>query len=190
MTLLVVGLVLFFGIHSLVMLAPGARELLLQSLGRHGWRGMHSLVSLAGFVLIVVGYGEARLAPQVLYTPPFWMRHVTFALMLPVFPLLIAAYLPGRIKAVLKHPMLVAVKLWALAHLLSNGMLADLLLFGGFLAWAVADRISLKRRPAVLQSAAVPRARNDLIAVMAGVALYVATLFWLHRLLIGMPLVR
>lgn len=190
MTLLVVGLVLFFGIHSLVFLAPGVRELMLQWLGRHGWRGTHSLLSLAGFVLIIVGYGEARMAPQVLYTPPFWMRHVTFALMLPVFPLLIGAYLPGRIKAVLKHPMLVAVKLWAVAHLLSNGNLSDVLLFGGFLGWAVTDRISLKRRQPVLQPSAAPRARNDVIAVVAGLALYVTTLFWLHRVLIGMPLVR
>jgi uncharacterized membrane protein len=189
MTLLVVGLILFLGIHSLVIVAPGVRELLLQSLGRHGWRGMHSLVSLAGFVLIVVGYGQARMSPEVLYTPPFWMRHVTFTLLLPVFPLLLAAYLPGRIKATLKHPMLVAVKLWALAHLLSNGTLADVLLFGGFLAWAVADRISLKRRPPVLQSGAAPRVRNDVIAVVVGLALYVATLLWLHRLVIGIPLV-
>jgi uncharacterized membrane protein len=188
MTLLVIGLVLFFGIHSLVIVAPGARELVLQALGRHGWRGLHSLVSLAGFVLIIVGYGQARLSPEVLYTPPSWMRHVTFTLLLPVFPLLIAAYLPGRIKAALKHPMLVAVKLWALAHLLSNGTLADVLLFGGFLAWAVADRISLKRRPPVLQSTMTPRVRNDVIAVVAGLALYMATLFWLHRLVIGVPL--
>jgi uncharacterized membrane protein len=188
MTLLVIGLVLFFGVHSLVIVAPGARERLQQGLGRHGWRGVHSVVSLAGFVLIVMGYGQSRLSPDLLYTPPFWMRHVTFALLLPVFPLLIAAYLPGRIKATLKHPMLVAVKLWALAHLLSNGTLADVLLFGSFLAWAVADRISLKRRSPVLQSAVAPRARNDVIAVVLGVALYVATLFWLHRLVIGMPL--
>lgn len=188
MTLLVIGLVLFFGIHSLVIVAPGSREWLLQALGRHGWRGLHSAVSLAGFVLIIVGYGKARMAPEVLYAPPFWMRHVTFTLLLPVFPLLVAAYLPGRIKATLRHPMLVAVKLWALAHLLSNGTLADVLLFGGFLAWAVADRISLQRRPPVLQSAAAPRARNDVIAVVLGLALYAATLLWLHRLLIGIPL--
>ena len=189
MALLVIGLVLFFGIHSLVIFAPGSREWLQQELGRHGWRGLHSVLSLAGFVLIIVGYGKARLAPEVLYLPPFWMRHVTFTLMLPVFPLLVAAYLPGRIKAALKHPMLVAVKLWALAHLLSNGMLADVLLFGGFLAWAVADRISLQRRPPVLQSGVTPRFRNDVIAVVAGLLLYLATLLWLHRLVIGVPLV-
>src|SRR5262245_49237850 len=185
MTLLVVGLILFFGIHSLVIVAPGVRELLLQSLGRHGWRGMHSLVSLAGFVLIIIGYAQARLSPEVLYTPPFWMRHVTFTLLLPVFPLLIAAYLPGRIKAALKHPMLVAVKLWALAHLISNGMLADVLLFGGFLAWAVADRISYKHRVQRPLQGAPPAARNDFIAVAIGLAIYVAFLLWLHLKWIG-----
>jgi uncharacterized membrane protein len=147
-----------------------------------------SLVSIAGLVLIVVGYGQARLAPTVLYMPPSWMRHVTFLLMLPVFPLMFAAYLPGRIKARVKHPMLTAVKTWAFAHLLANGMLADVLLFGGFLAWAVADRISLKRRESTLNITAKASAINDVIAVVAGLALYVATLLWLHRLLIGMPL--
>lgn len=188
MTLLVAGLILFLGIHSLVIFAPAAREGLTQRLGRNGWRGLHSLVSAAGLVLIIIGYGQARLEPVVLYTPPFWMRHVVFTLMLPVFPLMLAAYLPGRIKAKLKHPMLAGLKLWAFAHLLANGMLADLLLFGGFLAWAVADRISLKRRPPTLQTTQPPRALNDVLAVVLGLALYVATLLWLHRLLIGMPL--
>jgi uncharacterized membrane protein len=189
MTLLLAGLVLFLGIHSLVIFAPAVRERLVQKLGHNGWRGIHSLFSLAGLVLIVVGYGQARQAPVLLYAPPFWMRHVTFTLMLPVFPLLFAAYFPGRIRAVLKHPMLLAVKIWALAHLLANGTLADLLLFGGFLAWAVANRISLKRRAPTLQVSSPPRPLNDVIAVVLGLALYVATLLWLHRLLIGMPLI-
>jgi len=119
------------------------------------------------------------------------MRHVAFLLMLPVFPLILAAYLPGRIKAALKHPMLVAVKTWALAHLLANGMLADVLLFGGFLVWAVAARISLGRRPPrpMMMPLPAPSLRNDVIAVVAGLAIYVATLLWLHRALIGVPLV-
>jgi uncharacterized membrane protein len=188
MTLLIIGLVVFFGIHSLVIFAPAARDRLVQVLGRNGWRGVHSVLSLAGLVLVIMGYGEARLSPVVLYSPPLWMRHVTFTLMLPVFPLIFAAYLPGRIKTALKHPMLVAIKTWALAHLLSNGNLADVLLFGGFLAWAVADRISLKRRAPVFKVSTAPRALNDVIAVVAGLALYAATLLWLHRLLIGVPL--
>lgn len=188
MTLLIAGLVLFLGIHSLVIFAPGAREGLVRKLGPNGWRAMHSLFSVLGLVLIFVGYGQARQAPVFLYTPPAWARHVTFALMLPVFPLIFAAYFPGRIRAALKHPMLVAVKTWALAHLLSNGTLADVLLFAGFLAWAVANRISLKRRAPTLKVAATPRPRNDVIAVVLGLGLYVATLLWLHRLVIGMPL--
>ncbi|MEJ0098738.1 MAG: NnrU family protein [Pseudomonadota bacterium] len=189
MTLLIVGLVLFLGIHSLGIVAPGARERCMQALGRNGWRGVHSLFSLAGLVLIIVGYGQARLTPVVVYAPPVWMHHVTFLLMLPVFPLLLAAYLPGRIQAAVKHPMLTAVKTWAFAHLLSNGNLADLLLFGGFLAWAVADRISLKRRAANLNISAAPKPWNDVAAVVLGLALYAATLLWLHRLLIGVPLI-
>jgi uncharacterized membrane protein len=189
MTLLIAGLVLFLGIHSLPIFSVATRDRLINALGRNGWRGVHSLVSVAGLVLIIIGYGQARLAPVVLYSPPYWMRHVTFLLMLPVFPLIFAAYLPGRIKAKLKHPMLVAVKTWAFAHLLANGMLADVLLFGGFLAWAVADRISLKRRASTLNIEARPSAWNDVLAVVAGLALYAATLLWLHRLLIGMPLI-
>lgn len=189
MTLLVAGLVLFLGIHSLPIFSVTARDRLIGALGRNGWRGVHSLVSLAGLVLIIVGYGQARLAPVVLYAPPYWMRHVTFLLMVPVFPLIFAAYLPGRIRAKLKHPMLVALKTWAFAHLLANGMLADVLLFGGFLVWAVADRISLKRRASTLDITAKPSALNDVIAVAAGLALYAATLLWLHRMLIGVPLI-
>jgi uncharacterized membrane protein len=187
MALLVLGLVLFFAVHSVAIVAPGARERAVQALGRNGWRGIYSLISVAGFVLLVVGYGQARQAPVLLYAPPPWLRHVTFLLMLPVFPLVFAAYLPGKIKAKLKHPMLAAVKTWAVAHLLANGMLADVLLFGGFLAWAVLDRVSLKRRvqqPMV----AVPASRwNDLIAVVLGLVAYAMFVTFLHRLLIGVP---
>ena len=117
-----------------------------------------------------------------------WMQHVAFLLMLPVFPLTLAAYLPGRIKTAMKHPMLAAVKLWALAHLLSNGMLADVLLFGSFLAWAVWDRISLKRRLQQPISTAPPGRFNDLVAVIAGLALYAFFIFWAHRWLFGVSL--
>jgi uncharacterized membrane protein len=120
----------------------------------------------------------------VLYSPPGWLRYITFLLMLPVFPLLIAAYLPGRIKTAMKHPLLNAVKFWALAHLLSNGMLADVLLFGGFLVWAGVDRISLKRRVQAVPSAPAGRF-NDLIAVVAGLALYILFIGWAHLRLFG-----
>lgn len=190
MTRLILGLVLFFGVHSIAILSVATRDRWAAALGLNTWRLVYSLVSLAGFVLLVMGYAEARQTPVLLYAPPPWTRHLAFALMLPVFPLLFAAYLPGTIKAKLKHPMLAAVKIWALAHLLTNGMLADLLLFGGFLLWAVVTRISLKRRgqrPLVMPLPA-PSRTNDVIAVTLGLAVYALMLFWLHGVLIGMPL--
>ena len=185
MTLLIIGLAVFLGIHSISIAAPGLRAQAVASLGPNGWRGFYSVVAVAGFVLILYGFHLARQAPVALYLPPAWMRHVTFLLMLPVFPLLLAAYLPGRIKTVTKHPMLAAVKFWALAHLLSNGMLADVVLFGAFLAWAVCDRISLKRRPPQPIRTAAPGRFNDLIAVVAGLALYVFFIRWAHVRLFG-----
>lgn len=188
MTLLVLGLVLFLGVHSVSIVAPAWRDRMLASLGEGKWKGLYSLVSGVGLVLIVVGYGLARQAPVVVWTPPAGLRHLAFVLMLPVFPLLFAAYLPGRLQRAAKHPMLAAVKIWAFAHLLANGGLHDLLLFGSFLAWAVVDRISLKRRPHRVIPGAPAGKLNDAIAVFGGLLLYAATLLWLHRAVIGMPL--
>jgi uncharacterized membrane protein len=185
MTILIVGLILFLGIHSISIFAPAFRDGMAARLGAGPWRGIYSLISLVGFVLLIWGYGLARREPVVLYSPPFWTRHVMAVLMLPVFPLLFAPYLPGRIKAALKHPMLVAVKLWAVAHLISNGTLADVVLFGAFLLWAVADRISYKHRTQRPLKGAPPAARNDVIVVIVGLALYVAFVLWLHLKLIG-----
>jgi uncharacterized membrane protein len=184
MSLLIVGLIIFLGIHSIAIFAPGLRERVRSRLGEGPWKGLYSLISLLGFALIIYGFGLARQSPVVLYTPPQWLRHLTFLIMLPVFPLLIAAYLPGRIKTAAKHPMLAAVKFWAFAHLLANGMLADALLFGGFLAWAVLDRISLKKRPQNLRTAP-PGRFNDAIAVIAGLALYALFIGWAHARLFG-----
>ncbi len=189
MTTLLLGLIIFLGIHSVSILAQGWRERMLLKLGEPGWKGLYSVVSIVGFVLMVQGFAQARLDPAVIWTPPSFMRHVAFTLMLPVFPLLLAAYLPGRIKTLTKHPMLVATKLWALAHLLSNGMAHEVLLFGALLAWAVADRISLKRRPVRTTPQLPGSALNDLIVVAGGLALYVLFLLKGHALLIGMPLV-
>ncbi|HEX6708340.1 MAG TPA: NnrU family protein [Albitalea sp.] len=182
---LVLGLVLFLGVHSVSIVAPQWRDAQVALRGERAWKGVYALISIVGFVLLIVGYGAARQSPIVLYTPPTWARHLTLLLMAPVFPLLIAAYMPGRIKAALKHPFLVAVKLWALAHLLANGTLADVLLFGGFLAWAVADRVSLKRRPVRPLPGAPERPMNDLIAVVAGLVLYGVFVTWGHQWLIG-----
>ena len=188
MSILIIGIAVFLGVHSISIVAPGLRARAVALMGSNRWRGIYSLVSAAGFVLILYGFHLARQAPVVLYMPPAWMRHVTFLLMLPVFPLILAAYLPGRIKTAMKHPLLAAVKFWALAHLLSNGFLADVLLFGAFLLWAICDRISLKRRPPQAIRTAPQGRFNDLIAVIAGLALYAVFILWAHVRLFGAPL--
>jgi len=185
MTLLIVGLLLFLGVHSLSIVAPGWRDAQIAARGEATWKGLYSVVAAIGLGLLIYGYAQARQSPVVLFTPPPALRHVSMLLLLPVFPLLFAVYLPGRIKTLARHPMLLATKLWAASHLLVNGTLADVLLFGGFLAWAVADRISLKRRPARPVPAAAPGPWNDTIAVVGGLLVYALTSFWLHRWLIG-----
>ncbi len=185
MGVLIAGLVIFLGVHSIGFAAPGLRDRAVSRWGGGVWKGLYGLMSLVGLVLIVHGFGLARRAPMVLYAPPGWMRHLTFLFMLPVFPLLIAAYLPGRIKTAAKHPMLAAVKFWAFSHLLANGTLADLLLFGGFLAWAVLDRISLKRRPPPQLRTARAGGLNDVVALVLGLALYAVFIGWAHARLFG-----
>lgn len=185
MIVLILGLVLFLGVHSVSIVAPAWRDAQVARRGENAWKGLYTVVSAVGLVLLVVGYGMARQSPVVVFSPPAAMRHLAFLLMIPVFPLLLAAYLPGRIKTAAKHPMLLAVKFWALSHLLANGNLADVLLFGGFLAWAVADRISLKRRPARAVPGASARPVNDLIVLVGGLALYAVTVVAAHAWLIG-----
>ena len=186
MTLLILGLALFLGIHSVSIFAPGWRNAQVAQRGEAAWKGLYSVVSIAGFVLLIYGYGVARQTPAVLFTPPTAMRHVALLLMLPFFPLLFAAYLPGRIKTAARHPMLLAVKLWAVAHLLANGTLHDVVLFGGFLAWAVADRISVKRRTVVRAVPGAPASpMNDVIAIVGGLVAYAVFVMWAHVRLIG-----
>ena len=186
MTLLILGLALFLGIHSVSIVAPAWRDAQVARRGEAAWKGLYSLVSIAGFVLLIYGYGLARQSPVVLYAPPTALRHIALLLMLPSFPLLFAAYLPGRIKSAVRHPMLVAIKLWAVAHLLANGTLHDVVLFGGFLAWAVADRIAVKRRTvARAVRGAPPSPLNDVIAVVGGLGVYAVFVLWAHLRLIG-----
>lgn len=185
MILLVLGLVLFLGIHSVSIVAPAWRDRMAARLGDGTWKGLYSLVSFAGLGLLLWGYGEARLHPTMVYVPPPWMHYVTVVLMAPVFPLLMAAYLPGRIKTGARHPFLVATKLWAAAHLLSNGTVHSVVLFGSFLAWAVVDRISLKRRTERPVAGAPPSAANDWIAVGVGLGLYALAIGWTHQKFIG-----
>ena len=188
MIVLALGLIVFLGVHSASIVAPGWRSAQIARLGDLAWKGIYSIAAGLGLALLIVGYGLARREPVVLYSPPAGLRHLALLVMLPVFPLLISAYVPGRISRLAKHPMLLATKLWATAHLLANGTLADVLLFGGFLAWAVADRISVKRRTAAEAHAipgAPPGPLNDLIAVAGGLGLYALTILWLHRWAFG-----
>ncbi len=185
MLVLFLGLLIFLGTHSIGIVAPLWRDRVKFHWGPERWRITYSVLSVIGFVLLLYGFSEARRNPTVLYSPGFGLRSAARVLMVPVFPLLFAAYLPGRIQRTLKHPMLAAVKLWALAHLLANGTAADVVLFGSFLVWAVFDRIALKRHPKPAPAALPYSGWNDLIAVVLGLALYAWTLAWLHARLFG-----
>jgi len=185
MLVLVVGLVVFLGVHSLSIVAGGWRDQRVLQMGVRPWKLVYAAIALVCFVLIVHGYGLARQEQTFLYHPPVWMRHISALLMLFAFPIFLSTYFPGHIKRVLKHPMLVSVKIWALAHLLANGGIADILLFGTFLIWAVVDRISLKRR---VSSAAIamPAAKvNDIIVVVMGLGLYMWFIMMAHKWLFG-----
>lgn len=189
MGLLIAGLVIFLLTHQ-IPATPALRSGLMDRLGVMGYRVVFSLVSLAGFGLIVYGFGEARSAGSpLLYDPPVALRHVTLLLVAIAFVLLAASIFPGRIAAAVKHPMVTSVKVWAFGHLLANGDLASVVLFGTLLAWAVYDRISLKRRGAEPTRAApgVAALRNDILALILGLAAYAAFVLKLHDLLIGVP---
>jgi uncharacterized membrane protein len=187
MAILIAGILIFLGAHSFTTLR-GARASLIGAIGDKPYRGLHSLVSIIGFVLIVWGFGQYRANDWTqLWTPPAWGRHLTMLLMWFTFIALAAmSPKPGRIKGWLRHPMLVAIKIWALAHLLANGDLGGLLLFGSFLAWAVYDRIAVKRRGDMGAARIDAFTRADAVAVIAGTVAYVAMLF-LHPYLIGVP---
>ena len=185
MLLLVLGLALFLGAH-LFSRARGVRAGVIASLGEGGYKLAYSLLSLAGLALVVLGW---RSAPYVeLWSPPNWTRHLTILLMWPAFVLIVSTYLPGHIRARAKHPMLAAVKLWATAHLVANGDLASVVLFGSLLAWAVFARIALKRAERGEGRVAPPASwQNDVIAVAIGTALYGLVGAFLHPILIGKP---
>lgn len=184
------GLVLFLGIHTLTTMRD-RRARLISRLGDGGYKILYSLVSVAGLVLIVWGFSLYRQSEWInVWYPPKAMRHIALGLMLPAVILFVASYIRGRIFTTLKHPMLTGVKLWAVLHLMSNGDLGSIILFGSILAWAVYDRISLKRRvdpgsPPI----PVGGVKNDLIAVGVGVIAYLALVFAFHPLIIGVPVV-
>ena len=188
MLYLIAGLVLFLGAHSASIVSPPWRDAMVERLGVASWRTAFALVALAGLALIAYGFGRSREAPVILYASPVWVRDTMVMFMPFVFPIAFAAYFPGLISGVLKHPLLVAVKLWATLHLLVNGSLADVLLFGSVLAWAVADRISLKRRTPRRIWTAPPWKWNDAIAIVLGFAVYVVLVAGGHQWLTGLPI--
>jgi uncharacterized membrane protein len=187
---MILGLVLFLGVHTLTTQRE-ARARVIATLGEGGYKIGYALVSIAGLALIVWGFAHYRATGRIeVWYPPTALKHITVALMLPAVILVVAAYLRGRIYTAIKHPMLSGVKLWAAAHLISNGDLGGIILFGAFLGWAVFDRISLKRR-ADAGGPPIPVGGwgNDLIAVAVGVVAYLALAFAFHPVVIGVPVV-
>jgi uncharacterized membrane protein len=185
---MILGLALFLGAHTLTT-QRDLRARVIASTGEGGYKIGYALVSLLGLVLIVWGFADYRAAGMwEVWTPPTWFKRVAVALMLPAVILVVAAYIRGRIYTTLKHPMLSGVKLWAAAHLLANGDLGSIILFGSFLGWAVFDRISLKRRTdAGAPPVPVGGPGNDLIAVAVGIVAYLALAFAFHPVVIGVP---
>jgi uncharacterized membrane protein len=187
MAMLVLGLVLFLGVHSTRIFANGWRSATIARIGEGPWKGLYSVASIATFALLVWGFAIARRNPVLLWTPPAGMRHVAALLMVIAFILFVAAYVPRNwFKAKLHHPQFLSVKVWAFAHLLANGMLVDVLLFGGFLAWAVLGYTAARRRDRAVGTVYPPAtAQATAVAVVAGLVAWGLFAFWLHGWLIG-----
>ena len=187
MTALILGLVIFLGVHSVRIYADAWRTGMRSQICENSWKSAYSLASIAGFVLIVWGYGQARLSPVPLWTPLVGMRHLAALLMVVSFVLLAAAYVPKNgLKARLHHPMVLGVKVWALAHLLANHTLADLVLFGSFLVWAVVDYRAAKQRDRVAGTTYPAGTVVGTVATLVvGVAAWAAFAFWAHAALFG-----
>ncbi|WP_337269022.1 NnrU family protein [Oryzifoliimicrobium ureilyticus] len=188
MVVLIAGIVLFLLTHLVRVIAPAFRQKMLERLGDKGWRISYSIVSLLSLLLLIYGFGQARLQTGMLYYPPLWMSHIAILLMLPAMICLAASLLPaGNIAVKTKHPMVLSVKIWAVAHLLANGETASVLLFGAFLAWGVVLRISLKRRERAGE-AVLPSFKGkqfDVYAVAVGALAWFLLLWKLHEWLIG-----
>lgn len=187
MIILISGLFLFLGIHSIRIFADDWRTTQIKGMGAMPWKGLYSILSVAGFLLIIWGFSIARSTPLILWSPPTWTRHLAAVLMLLAFLFLVAAYVPGnRLKAMVGHPMVVATKTWAAAHLLANGTLADVILFGSFLIWAIADfAVSRRRdRAAGISYPAIGIGRDGLVIGIALVAFLLFARFG-HQWLFG-----
>jgi len=187
MTLLVAGLIVFLAVHSVRIFADDWRSAQIAKMGEGAYKGIYSLASAIGLALIVLGFAQARTLPIVLWSPPLWTRHVSALLMLFAFVLIVAAYVPrNHIRPAVKHPMVLGVKIWAAAHLLANGTLADVLLFGGFLAWAVFDFRAARARDRRLgRSDAKGTLAADVTTIVIGAVFWAAFAVYLHAWLIG-----
>lgn len=187
MTLLIAGLILFLGAHSMRIFADDWRARTIARVGEKPWKGLVTVVSVIGFVLIVVGYGNARLAPVVLWVPPVWTRHLALLINLVAFISIVAAYVPrNSIKSKFGHPMVAGVKAWSTAHLISNGNLADVLLFGAFLAWSIVDfRNSRRRDRANGTTYPAGTMGRNVLTVVVGTVAWAVFMLYLHARLIG-----
>jgi len=186
MSLLIIGLIIFLGSHSCRVFAEPWRNHMIDRLGEVKWKGLCAIISLIGLVLIVIGYGHARQAPIVLWQPATYLAHIAILLNLVAF-IFLASSAPNNnaIRLKLKHPMILGVKVWALAHLLANGTLADLILFGSFLLWAVLDFRSARKRPIHMPEKAVVSTKATIIVIISGIVVWAAFIFGLHQYLIG-----
>ena len=187
MLVLILGLVLFLGLHSLRIFADGWRTRQIARLGLKRWKALYAVVAIVGFVLICWGFGLARQHPVLLYVPPLWLRHLNALFTLVAFVLFVAARVPRNVfKARLHHPQVLAVKMWAFGHLLATGMLHDVLLFGAFLLWAVVLFIASRRRDRAAGTVyPAGRLQGNVLTVVVGVAAWAAFALWLHLWLIG-----
>ncbi|MEO7012856.1 MAG: NnrU family protein [Dokdonella sp.] len=187
MTILILGLLILLGIHSVRIFADDFRSRMIAKLGKNGWKGLYAVVSIAGFVLVVYGFGLARQQPMSLYVPPLALRHANSLFTLLAFVLVVGTYVPrNHLKAWLGHPMLAGVKLWALGHLLATGFLHDVVLFGTFLVWAIVLFAVSRRRD---RRAGIRYAQGtvlgDVLSAVIGVAAWAGFAFWAHLHWIG-----
>ena len=186
MSLLIIGLIIFLGSHSCRIFAEPWRNHMIDRLGEVKWKGLYTIISIIGLVLVVIGYGQARQTPVVLWQPATYLTHIAILLNLVAF-IFLAGSSPSNnaIRLKLKHPMILGVKVWALAHLLANGTLVDLILFGSFLLWAVLDFRSARKRPILMPEKAVVSTKATVIVIISGIVIWAAFIFGLHQYLIG-----
>lgn len=186
MSLLIIGLIIFLGSHSCRIFAEPWRNHMIDRLGEVKWKGLYTIISIIGLVLVVIGYGQARQTPVVLWQPATYLTHIAILLNLVAF-IFLAGSSPSNnaIRLKLKHPMILGIKVWALAHLLANGTLVDLILFGSFLLWAVLDFRSARKRPILMPEKAVVSTKATVIVIVSGIVIWAAFIFGLHQYLIG-----